>query len=57
MSGDRTCTLSGGMPSLFASNVEDLALSNVEFQRPTPLPEGWNEEAVVVNEGSPAVWS
>lgn len=47
----------GGMPSLFASNVEDLALSNVEFQRPTPLPEGWNEEAVVVNEGSPAVWS
>lgn len=47
----------GGMPALFASNVEGLSLSDVGFKRPEPLPEGWNDEAIVVRQGDPATWS
>ncbi|TLV19966.1 glycoside hydrolase family 28 protein [Klebsiella indica] len=38
----------GGMPALFASGVTGLRLDNCLFERPTPIPEGWNHEAVVV---------
>ncbi|MFD1747516.1 glycoside hydrolase family 28 protein [Rhizobium helianthi] len=47
----------GGMPSLFASNVEGLELSEVLFDRPSPLPQGWSEEAIVTVSGASPVWS
>ncbi len=47
----------GGMPSLFSSNVEDLVLEEVSFDRPSPLPAGWNADAIIVRENEPSVWS
>ncbi|WP_165225128.1 polygalacturonase PglB [Affinirhizobium pseudoryzae] len=47
----------GGMPALFASNVEDLSVADVAFSRPSPLPAGWNAEATVILDGQPVVWS
>lgn len=47
----------GGMPALFASNIEALSLNNVEFQRPATLPAGWNETAIVQQDGQASVWS
>jgi polygalacturonase len=47
----------GGMPALYARNIENLSLEDVSFERPTPLPSGWNDKAVVVHEGEPSVWS
>jgi polygalacturonase len=47
----------GGMPGLLSQNVEGLTLEDVEFDRPSPLPESWNPEAVVLLTGQPAVWS
>lgn len=47
----------GGMPAFFASNVVGLQLSDVEFRRPSPLPSGWGEEAIVVREREPSAWS
>jgi polygalacturonase len=32
----------GGMPALFARNVDGLKLSHFEVSQPSPLPEGWN---------------
>lgn len=47
----------GGMPALFASNIESLSIEDVRFSRPSPLPAGWNAEATVIREGEPVVWS
>ncbi|RCW23923.1 polygalacturonase [Ciceribacter lividus] len=47
----------GGMPSLFSSNVENLVLEDVRFDRPSPLPAGWNADAIVIRENEPSVWS
>ena len=47
----------GGMPALFASNIESLSIEDVRFSRPSPLPVGWNAEATVIREGEPVVWS
>lgn len=38
----------GGMPGLFARNVTRLHLDGVDMSRPSPLPEGWNPEVVVI---------
>lgn len=46
-----------GMPALFASNIEALSLHDIEFTRPSTLPEGWNETAIVQRTGAPSVWS
>lgn len=46
-----------GMPALFSSSVENLVLEDVRFDRPSPLPGGWNVEPVVVRENAPGVWS
>ncbi|MCY1666962.1 polygalacturonase PglB [Rhizobium sp. SL86] len=46
-----------GMPALFASNIENLSIEDVQFSRPSPLPNGWNAEATVILEGEPVVWS
>ncbi|HLP70024.1 MAG TPA: glycosyl hydrolase family 28 protein [Rhizobium sp.] len=47
----------GGMPSLFSSNVEGLVLEEVSFDRPSPLPAGWNADAIIICENEPSVWS
>ncbi|MCD2172473.1 polygalacturonase PglB [Rhizobium sp. C4] len=39
----------GGLPGLYAHNVEGLKLENVSFFRPVPLPQGWNGEDVVIS--------
>jgi polygalacturonase len=46
-----------GMPALFASNIENLSIEDVQFSRPSPLPSGWNAEATVILEGEPVAWS
>ena len=38
----------GGMPALFAHNIENLARDNVDIQRPAPLPRGWSEAAICI---------
>lgn len=38
----------GGMPSIFAKGIDGLSLSEVEIERPSALPRGWNIEAVVL---------
>lgn len=47
----------GGMPALYARNIERLQLEDVSFERPDALPTGWNSQAIVVSEGEPSVWS
>jgi polygalacturonase len=47
----------GGMPGVFASGVENLALEDVQVTRPTPMPIGFHPESVVVLEGHPSTWS
>lgn len=47
----------GGMPGVFASDVENLALEDVKVSRPSPLPEGFHPESVVVLQGQSPVWS
>jgi polygalacturonase len=47
----------GGMPALFSMNVEGLSLDDVQFSRPVPLPDGWNEKAIDVRDGEPRIWS
>ena len=39
----------GGMPGLYAHNVEGLALRDVTIARTNPLPEGFNQEVVIRN--------
>ncbi|AJY45716.1 glycoside hydrolase family 28 protein [Martelella endophytica] len=39
----------GGMPGLFAHNVEGLTLENVAIDRPAPLPPGFNTKTVVID--------
>jgi polygalacturonase len=46
----------GGMPALFASNVAGLTLADVRFNRPFPLPPGWNPQETVIVEGVPQRW-
>lgn len=46
----------GGMPALFASNVDGLVLEDVRFERPEAVPEGWTGEAVVLLSGQPRLW-
>lgn len=46
-----------GMPALFASNIENLSLEDVDFSRPSPLPAGWSAEAITILQGEPVVWS
>lgn len=46
-----------GMPALFSSGVENLVVEEVSFDRPSPLPAGWNAEAIVIRENEPSVWS
>ncbi|WP_064710043.1 glycoside hydrolase family 28 protein [Rhizobium bangladeshense] len=38
----------GGMPGVFAKGVNGLTLDAVDIQRPEVLPEGWNEDIVVL---------
>ena len=38
----------GGLPVLYASGVHGLTVRNLEFSRPEPLPEGWNEQAIIL---------
>lgn len=47
----------GGMPGVFASNVENLDLQSVSVSRPSPLPEGWHADEVVVLSGEPNRWT
>ena len=47
----------GGMPGLYAHNVEGLVLEDVVIERPLPLPQGWYAQEQVVVSGVPAVWS
>ncbi|MDH4414662.1 MAG: glycosyl hydrolase family 28 protein [Rhizobium sp.] len=47
----------GGMPGVFASNVENLVLEGVEVTRPTPLPAGFHPDTIVVMQDQPSVWS
>ncbi len=37
-----------GRPALFAHNVTDLQTYEVVFNRPNPLPDGWNSDAVTL---------
>ncbi|MDV3253707.1 glycoside hydrolase family 28 protein [Devosia sp. BK] len=39
----------GGMPGLFSHNVANLSLANVKISRPEPLPEGWNQQVILIN--------
>lgn len=47
----------GGMPSLFALNVEGLVLEDIAFERPSLLPSGWNAQTIVISQDQPSVWS
>lgn len=47
----------GGMPGVFASNVHNLALEDVEVRRPDSLPEGFHPEPVVILQDQAPVWS
>lgn len=47
----------GGMPGVFASNVENLLLQEVKISRPNPLPEGFHPEPVVILQNQTSVWS
>ncbi len=47
----------GGMPGLYALNVEGLCLDAVDIRRPATLPEGWNDQVTVVAEGQTGTWS
>lgn len=38
----------GGMPAIFAKGVSGLTIENAQVDRPSPLPEGWNTDAVRV---------
>jgi len=43
----------GGMPALYASGATRLELESVEFERPSPLPSGWNARAMEISETEP----
>ena len=47
----------GGMPALYAHNIDNLTCEDVGFQRPQPLPAGWHPDAVVTVTKVPATWS
>ncbi|PLL39711.1 hypothetical protein CWN50_13305, partial [Klebsiella michiganensis] len=36
----------GGLPVLFAQGVSDLVIRELDWQRPVPLPAGWNTQAL-----------
>lgn len=35
-----------GLPVMYANGVTDLTLREFDYQRPTPLPAGWNHNAL-----------
>lgn len=37
-----------GLPALYANGVSDLTLDGLRIRRPEPLPQGWNPEAIVL---------
>ncbi|CDN52209.1 polygalacturonase PglB [Neorhizobium galegae] len=37
----------GGMPALFTAGTEGISIEEAHFERPQPIPEGWNVESVV----------
>ncbi|CDZ45507.1 glycoside hydrolase family 28 protein [Neorhizobium galegae] len=37
----------GGMPALFTAGIEEIAIEETDFERPQPIPEGWNVESVI----------
>ena len=37
----------GGLPAFYANGVQDLTLNDLRIRRPTPLPQGWNINAIV----------
>lgn len=37
----------GGLPAVFAQDIDALQLENVHVQRPNPLPSYWNSDAIV----------
>jgi len=43
----------GGLPALYSANVEGLDVSDLDFDRPAKLPEGWNDAAVVTEWSTP----
>lgn len=47
----------GGMPGLYALNVEGLVIEDLKIERPAPAPEGWNVHETVVTSGIAPVWS
>lgn len=47
----------GGMPGVFASNVENFLLEDVMVNRPEPLPQGFHPEPVVILQDQASVWS
>ncbi|QLF68452.1 right-handed parallel beta-helix repeat-containing protein [Peteryoungia desertarenae] len=47
----------GGMPALFALNVENLTHDAIRFTRPDPLPEGFHPESDVIVNAYPTTWS
>jgi polygalacturonase len=47
----------GGMPGVFASNVENLLLEDVHVSRPDPVPAGFHPEPVVILQDQTSVWS
>jgi polygalacturonase len=47
----------GGQPALYARNIDTLILDAVTFERPDPLPAGWNAEAKVIETNQPPAWT
>lgn len=45
-----------GLPALHASDVTGLVLDDVAFDRPDPLPAGWNPRALDIRTGEPRRW-
>ncbi|MBP0615808.1 glycoside hydrolase family 28 protein [Jiella mangrovi] len=43
-----TIAYPGGMPSLFARGVRELSMSDVDIERPAPLPDRWNPRSIVI---------
>ncbi|WP_117190218.1 polygalacturonase PglB [Rhizobium terrae] len=37
----------GGMPALFTAGIEEITIEELHVERPDPLPDSWNEKAVV----------
>ena len=40
----------GGMPAIYAHAVEGLTMDNTEIERPDPLPKGWNQQTIWIED-------